>query len=700
MSIKSIYIYTQDTKTDNLSISIGMMQFLKKNFYKVAFFKPIIEDIKDNDIEFMLNHFGLTQKIDTTYGFSVEEILKMLSSSDTHKIYEILIQKYQELLLNYDFVLIMGSQMEILESVLDSDINLNLSKHFNTPIVSVINALDKTIEQISEQLQIVDATIINNGSNHFATFVNNIKKKDIKIFKCLELPKTHLTFFIPYIKDLNKLTIAQIKDSLDAQLIFSTTKNLNHRISGVKIVSMRLENFIKRIKKENFIIVSGDRSDIILGALSSIKSKDIPHISGMILTGGIKPSQIILSLLDGFKDIGIPILSVPTDTYQTALNITAIKPIISYKNYAKIALIMGSFSKYVDNELLSNNLSLIKTNIVTPIMFEYKIFGKARGDKKHIVLNESNDDRILRATEILLHSKVVDITLLGDIIDIKIRAQILGINLDKANIIDIKTSSLLDQFSDEFYKLRKDKGILREQAYELMSTNSIYFATMMVHFNYAHGMVSGAIGTTADTVRPALQIIKTKKRIDIVSSIFFMCLDTKVVVYGDCAINPSPNSNELAQIAISSASTAKQFGIVPKVAMLSYSTGDSSSGVDVKLVVDATKNIVKLDPSLIIEGPIQYDAAIDKQIALKKSPNGKLKGDATVLIFPDLNTGNNTYKAVQRSSGAVAIGPILQGLNKPINDLSRGCKVIDIVNTIAITAIQAQGYKIENISSK
>ena len=695
MNIKSIYIYSQDTQSDNLSISIGMMQFLKKNFQKVAFFKPIVQTIEDNDIDFMLNHFNLKQSIDTTYGFTTNQLLLLLASDKTHKLYEILVEKYQELLDNYDFVLVMGEQIEILENILDDDINLNLSKHFNSPLISIINGKNKTIDQTLEQLHIVQTTIKNNGSNHFATFINNINKKDIKKFQKLELSKENLTFFIPHMKDLDKLTMAEVKNSLDAELIFGNPKNLNHKINSVKIASMTLENFIKRIKKEYLIIVSGDRSDIILGAISAIGSKNIPHISGLVLTGGLKPSKIVLSLLDGFKDMGTSILSVKSDTYETALNIMDIKPVIHYKNYTKIALILGIFSKNVDNNLLFNSLNLTKTDIMTPIMFEYKLFERARKDKKHIVLNESSDDRILRAVEILLHSEVVDITLLGDMVDIKIRAQMLGINLDKANIIDPQTSSLLDEFSEEFYRLRKDKGILKQQAYDILSSNDAYFATMMVHLGYAHGMVSGAIGTTANTVRPALQIIKTKKDIDIVSSIFFMCLDTKVLVYGDCAINPSPNSKELAQIAISSSNTAKQFGIEPKVAMLSYSTGDSGLGEDVKLVLDATKIVRDLDSSMLVDGPIQFDAATDKSTALKKSPNGKLQGDATVLIFPDLNTGNNTYKAVQRSSGAVAIGPILQGLNKPVNDLSRGCKVIDIVNTVAITAIQAQESEIK-----
>ena len=242
---------------------------------------------------------------------------------------------------------------------------------------------------------------------------------------------------------------------------------------------------------------------------------------------------------------------------------------------------------------------------------------------------------------------------------------------------------------DEFFELRKKKGITYEAAEDAVA-HVTYFATMMVQMGYADGMVSGAIHTTGDTIRPALQIIKTKPGISTVSSVFLMCLDTKVLAFGDCAVNPNPDAETLAQIAISSADTAKVFGIEPKVAMLSYSTGNSGTGADVDKVRDATAIAKEIRPDMLVDGPIQFDAAFDEKVGSKKLPGSKVAGQASVFIFPDLNTGNNTYKAVQRSSGAIAIGPVLQGLKKPVNDLSRGCLVADIVNTVAITAIQAQ----------
>ncbi|MCK5110236.1 MAG: phosphate acetyltransferase [Arcobacteraceae bacterium] len=689
MKIKSIYISSLEAGTGNLSVSIGLMRLFKQNFHKVAFFRPVIQTVTDNDINFMLEHFGLKQKKKDSFGFLVEDVQNMLATNKSHELYEKLIEKVKFLEQNYDFVLIQGLSKEALSSTIDFDINLTFAKHFNSPFISILNAKDKTNDKIYEEMQLEAKSISKEGCSHFATIVNKIQNKNYQQLKSLVPKCSYLTFFIPLVEELEKLTMLDIKSNLNCELFFGNTKNLNQKISDIKIASMTLENYLKWVEKENLIIVSGDRSDIILGSLNAIHSQNMPHISGLILTGGLKPDASIMKLLEGFKDIGICLLSVDTDTYQTSLDMQNIKPQLTHKSYTKIALILGTFSKYIDDNLLTKAFNLTTSDIMTPIMFEFNLFQRAKKDKKHIVLNESNDDRILRACEILLYQDVVDITLIGNSGDILHKANILGIDLTKANIIDPLTSPLTDKFANEFYNLRKSKGILLENAQDIMLTNSTYFATMMVYLNYADGLVSGAVGTTADTVRPALQIIKTKSNIDIVSSVFFMCFDTKVLVYGDCAINPSPKAKELSQIAISSAHTAKQFGIEPKVAMLSYSTGVSGIGEDVELVADATAQAKKLDKSIIVEGPIQYDTAIDKQTALKKSPNSKLQGDASVLIFPDLNTGNNTYKAVQKSSGAVAIGPVLQGLNKPINDLSRGCKVVDIVNTVAITAIQA-----------
>ena len=397
----------------------------------------------------------------------------------------------------------------------------------------------------------------------------------------------------------------------------------------------------------------------------------------------------IQKLLTGLSSFSVPILSTAGDTYQTARELMRVQSRLRVNSSRKIALALGLFHSNVDIAAIETRIvSDAKSEVMTPMMFEYKLFDMAHSNRKKIVLPESSDERILRAAEIILRRKIADVVLLSNREKLREKYMRLGLDLSDAIIIDPYKSELMDEFVNAFYELRKAKGLAMDGARDAM-LHVNYFATMMVHLGYADGMVSGAMHSTGDTIRPALQIIKTSSDISIVSSVFFMCLKTKVLVYGDCAVNQDPDSAQLAQIALSSAKTARVFGIEPKVAMLSYSTGESGSGVDVDKVREATKILKSLDRSLLVEGPIQYDAAISKKVAKTKLPDSKVAGEANVFIFPDLNTGNNTYKAVQRSSDAIAIGPILQGLNKPINDLSRGCLVEDIVNTIAITAIQA-----------
>ena len=396
-----------------------------------------------------------------------------------------------------------------------------------------------------------------------------------------------------------------------------------------------------------------------------------------------------MKLLEDFSETVIPIFTVASDSYQTAIALDKVPANITVESTRKITLAKGLFLAAIDKEKIAERFRSSSNTTLTPIMFQYRLFEQAQSKRQKIVLPESEDDRILRAAEILIFRNIVDIILLGNRKVIEKQCKRIDLDISKAEIIDPKKSPLTEEFSQRFYTMRKEKGLTLEVAKDTM-THVNYFATMMVYEGLADGMVSGATHTTADTIRPALQIIKTKADISIVSSIFFMCLDTKVLVYGDCAVNMDPTAEELAQIAVSSGDTAKAFGIEPKVALLSYSTGASGGGPEVEKVRAATKLAQTMRPDYLIEGPIQYDAAIDEKVAKKKLPNSQVAGKATVFVFPDLNTGNNTYKAVQRSTGALAIGPVLQGLRLPVNDLSRGCLVDDIVNTVAITAIQAQ----------
>jgi phosphate acetyltransferase len=385
----------------------------------------------------------------------------------------------------------------------------------------------------------------------------------------------------------------------------------------------------------------------------------------------------------------MPILTTELGTYDTARAVAQARGRVTATSERKVDIALTLMDTYVDTADLIAQLSISVPSVVTPQMFTYQLQDRARSDRRRVVLPEGDDDRILRAAGRLLQRSVADLTILGDEPVVRARAAELGVDLSAADVIDPRTSELCDRFAEQYAELRRHKGVTVEQAREIIHDVS-YFGTMLVHNDMVDGMVSGAKHTTAHTVKPAFEIIKTLPDVSTVSSIFLMCLADEVLAYGDCAIVPDPTAEQLADIAISSARTAAQFGIDPRVAMLSYSTGTSGTGADVDKVRTATELVRAREPDLLVEGPIQYDAAVEPSVAVTKMPDSKVAGRATVLIFPDLNTGNNTYKAVQRSAGAIAIGPVLQGLNKPVNDLSRGALVEDIVNTVAITAIQAQ----------
>ena len=585
--------------------------------------------------------------------------------------------------------------------VFDFDINTVIANNLNTVLVPIINAKGKSSHKIVNEIQILSETIALEGASHLVTFVNRCNENIIEnVKKRMESKQMdEQVYILPEIKELDTPTLDQVSKTLNAHMLLGEEYQLQHLVHGNKIAAMGVENYISRINTGDIVIVPGDRVDIILVTILSFYAKHHPNIIGILLSGDITPQQPIMDLLNDFSKIVIPIFTVSTNSYETAIALDKISAKITAESTRKISLAKGVFNSHINKEKIAARFIASQSSILTPVMFEYRLFERAEMDRQRIVLPESNDERILRATEILIHRDVVDIILLGDKKTIEKNCLRLDIDICKAQIVDPTDETMREQFSQTFYEMRKEKGLTLKVARDAM-THVSYFATMMIHEGLADGMVSGATHTTADTIRPALQIIKTKADISIVSSIFFMCLETKVLVYGDCAVNMDPTAEELAQIAVSSADTAKQFGIEPKVAMLSYSTGASGSGPEVEKVRQATKLAQAMRPDILIEGPMQYDAAIDPKVAKQKLPASKVAGEATVFIFPDLNTGNNTYKAVQRSTGALAIGPVLQGLRLPINDLSRGCLVDDIVNTVVITAIQAQEVNShENTSS-
>ena len=455
---------------------------------------------------------------------------------------------------------------------------------------------------------------------------------------------------------------------------------------GVHIAAMSVDHFIEDLVEGTLVIVPGDRPDVLVASITCTLSSAFPSVSAIVVTGGYPLNPSVRRLLEVAP---FPVLEVDLPTFEAAALVESVRPAIRADNERKIASALGVFETGVDTHELEEQLAVERPARMTPTMFEYDLVERAKADRRHIVLPEGNDERVLLAADILLRRGVVDLTILGNESEIAARKATLGLDLEGASIVDPETSSLRAVYSQTYHEMRKSKGLTEDQAWETTGDVS-YFATLMVAAGDVDGMVSGAAHTTGDTIRPAFQIIKAQPGVSVVSSVFLMLLPDRVLVYGDCAVNPKPDATELADIAISSAETAATFGVEPRIAMLSYSTGESARGPDVDAVRSAAGVVAERRPDLKVEGPIQYDAAVDATVAEKKLPGSEVAGQATVFIFPDLDTGNIAYKAVQRSSGATAVGPVLQGLRKPVNDLSRGCTVTDIVSTVVITAIQAQ----------
>ncbi|MFI2742225.1 phosphate acetyltransferase [Zhouia sp. PK063] len=694
---KGIYIATMEHNSGKSLISLGLMQTLLGKTAKVGYFRPIIDDYlhekKDNHIETILSHFDVKLEYKSAYGVTRSDIIKKRNEGNEGEVLDIIIQKYKKVEDQFDFVLVEGTDFSVRGTVNEFDTNVSVAKNLGLPTIIISSGKDKTLNELVENLSFAYTTFINRDVKVLAVVANKIQEENVAdVTKHLKkvLPADVESYVVPLIETLYNPTIKEIVEELNGKVLFGED-HLNNQTGNFGVGAMQLRNYITHLRENSLVITPGDRADIILGALQANISANYPKISGIILTGGLIPEDSILKLIDGLSQI-VPIVSVQGGTFNVTNHIGSIKSKIYVDSKQKIGTSLTTSEKYMNLDNLAEKVISFEPSGMTPKMFQYSLYKRAQKARKHIVLPEGLDDRILTATSRLQALDVVDITLLGDVDKIKEKVVQLGLSIDfeKINVINPTASEKYHEYAETFYELRKHKNVNMDMARDMMSDVS-YFGTMMIYKGDADGMVSGAAHTTQHTIRPALQFIKTKPGVSVVSSIFFMCLEDRVSVFGDCAINPNPSAVELAEIAISSAESSKAFGIEPKIAMLSYSSGTSGKGEDVDRVREATEIIRSKRPDLKVEGPIQYDAAVDPSVGKSKMPNSEVAGQASVLIFPDLNTGNNTYKAVQRETGALAIGPMLQGLNKPVNDLSRGCTVDDVFNTVILTAIQAQG---------
>lgn len=681
----AIYIASPEGDTGKSTIALGILHRLATNVAKVGVFRPITRLGEDRDyiLELLLSQATAGLPYEDCVGVSYQQL-----HEDTESAIGDIVDRYHRVADQCDAVLIVGSDYTDVAAPSELSTNARIAANLGAPIVLAVKAKDRSPEQVAVIVDVCLAEISAQHAHTAAVVANRCDPDGMAALAAALEPFGPKCYVVPEEPLLVAPSVAELQAAVEGTVIAGDPALLSREAMHVLVAGMTAEHVLERLNEGVAVITAGDRSDVVLAVVSAHAAEGFPSLSCLILNGGLDLHPSIASLVSGLG-LRLPIIATRFGTFETASRVASARGRVTATSVRKIDTALALMDEHVDIADLLAQLTIDIPSVVTPQMFTYQLLDWARSDRKRIVLPEGEDDRILTAAGRLLQRGVADLTILGEEAQIRARAAELGLDLSAAAVLNPKTSELCDKFAEQYAELRKHKGVTVEQAREIIHDVS-YFGTMLVHNDMVDGMVSGARHTTAHTVRPSFEIIKTLPDVSTVSSIFLMCLADRVLAYGDCAIVPDPTSEQLADIAISSARTAARFGIDPRVAMLSYSTGTSGTGADVDKVRAATELVREREPDLLVDGPIQYDAAVEPSVAKTKMPDSKVAGRATVLIFPDLNTGNNTYKAVQRSAGAIAIGPVLQGLKKPVNDLSRGALVEDIVNTVAITAIQAQ----------
>jgi phosphate acetyltransferase len=725
---RNVYVTALEPGSGKSAVVLGLAEVLSRRAGRLGFFRPLIAsaDVADADLELVLDRFRLPQDYRHSYALTGDDLHDVTDRAGHNQLIERVLTGYRTVADGGagprgpvagagatptavadaavtaatdaagppDVVVVEGSDFTTSLAV-ELDLNVDAAKNLGAPVLLVVRGRGRSVEHVLDAVGQGVATLRDRGCTLIGVVANRLDPAVLEpVREGLPAVVGDLVgAAVPEAPMLAAPTVAEVAQALDARYLQPSsgddgTAGGARQVGRLIVGAMGLEHFLERILDGDLVITPGDRVDIIAGSLAAHLSGTYPAVAGLVLTGGDVPAAVC-RLVEGYGHAGIPVIALDGDTYTVTSRVTAVRGAITSRSAQKIAVAVGLFEDNVDAAALVERIDVARPARTTPLMFEHALIERAKADRRHIVLPEGNDDRVLLAAEQLLRRGVVDLTVLGAERDVRARAAALALALPGVRIVDPLTSGLREEFAAVYHELRKHKGVTADMAFDQMGDVS-YFGTMMIHRGLADGMVSGAAHTTAHTIRPAFEFIRTAPGRKVVSSVFLMCLADRVLVYGDCAVVPNPNAEQLADIAVSAADTAMMFGIEPRVAMLSYSTGESGSGEDVDRVRQGTALARERRPDLPIEGPIQYDAAVDPDVARTKLPGSAVAGRATVFVFPDLNTGNNTYKAVQRSAGAVAIGPVLQGLNKPVNDLSRGALVPDIVNTVAITAIQAQ----------
>ncbi|WP_328968457.1 phosphate acetyltransferase [Streptomyces sp. NBC_00239] len=685
---RSVYVTGIDRGDGRQVVELGIMELLARQTGRVGVYRPLLHDGPDRLFDLLKARYRLEQDPATVHGMEYREASVLLAEQGVDELVSRLVDRYHRVARDCDVVLVLGT--DYAETNLPDELGLNarLANELGAVVVPVVGGTAETAESVRAEARNAYRAYEAQGCQVVALVVNRVAAADRELIAerlTARLPVP--CYVLPDDKSLSAPTVAQITHALGGEVLLGDEAGLARDALDFVFGGAMLPNFLNALTPGCLVVTPGDRSDLVVGALAAHAS-GTPPIAGLVLTLNERPAPHILEMAARLAP-GTPVVSVAGNSFPTAAELFALQSRLNSATPRKLETALGLFERHVNTAELRDRISVTRSTRVTPMMFEHELLEQARAERRRVVLPEGSEDRVLRAADVVLRRGVCDLTLLGEEPVVRKKAADLGIDISGAQIIDPQTSPLRERFAEYYARARAHKGMTVELANDVV-TDVNYFGTLMVQEGLADGMVSGSVHSTAATIRPAFEIIKTKPEAAIVSSVFFMCLADRVLVYGDCAVNPDPNAEQLADIAVQSAATAAAFGVEPRIAMLSYSTGTSGTGADVDKVRKATELVRERRPDLAVEGPIQYDAAVEPSVAATKLPGSDVAGRATVLIFPDLNTGNNTYKAVQRSAGAVAVGPVLQGLRKPVNDLSRGALVQDIVTTVAITAIQSQ----------
>ncbi|MFD6226176.1 phosphate acetyltransferase [Streptomyces sp. NPDC060232] len=704
---RSVYVTGIERGDGRQVVELGIMELLTRQTGRVGVYRPLLHDAPDRLFDLLKARYRIDQDASTAYGMEYREASAILAEKGTDELVSQLVDRYHRLARDYEVVLVLGTDYADTNLPDELALNARIANELGAVVVPVVGGTRHAAEEVRAEARNAYRAYESLGCHVVAMVVNRVAAEDRdQIAERLAARLPVPCYVLPDDKSLSAPTVAQITRALGGEVLLGDEAGLARDALDFVFGGAMLPNFLNALTPGCLVVTPGDRSDLVVGALAAHAS-GTPPIAGVLLTLNERPGKDILALASKLAP-GTPVVSVAGNSFPTAAELFSLQSRLNSATPRKLETALGLFERHVDTGELRGLLSVARSERVTPMMFENELLERARSQRRRVVLPEGAEERVLRAADVVLRRGVCDLTLLGDEQAILKKAGDLGLDISGAQLIDPATSPLREGFAEYYAQVRAHKGMTVELAHDVV-TDVNYFGTLMVQRGLADGMVSGSVHSTAATIRPAFEIIKTNAaaqgapdrvvagdgraapEASIVSSVFFMCLADRVLVYGDCAVNPDPNAEQLADIAVQSAATAAAFGVEPRIAMLSYSTGTSGSGADVDKVRKATEIVRERRPDLAVEGPIQYDAAVEPSVAATKLPGSEVAGRATVLIFPDLNTGNNTYKAVQRSAGAVAVGPVLQGLRKPVNDLSRGALVQDIVTTVAITAIQAQG---------